>query len=250
MQTLDTDAGPLTYLDEGAGPPLVLVHGIQGTARTWDKVAEALTPRYRVIRPNLRGRAGSHTPQEVQDYSLDGFARDLAAVLEWIAEPAILVAWSMGVSVTLEMLRSQAHPRPRGLLLVSGTPFVGNDARWFSDGSVAQVAEEARARGVALSLTESALPHAVAASWQHVRRADLRGSLAGIGVPVRIVHGLLDDQCPIEHGRQLMRGIRDARIDEWEGVGHNPMAADPLRFAETVDRFAADLRPTALRPTA
>jgi hypothetical protein len=33
------------------------------------------------------------------------------------------------------------------------------------------------ARGVALSLTEAALPHAVAASWQHVRMADFRAAL-------------------------------------------------------------------------
>jgi hypothetical protein len=31
---------------------------------------------------------------------------------------------------------------------------------------------------VALSLTEAALPHAVAASWQHVRMADFRAALA------------------------------------------------------------------------
>jgi hypothetical protein len=49
----------------------------------------------------------------------------------------------------------------------------------------AEVAEEARARGVALSLTEAALPHAVAASWQHVRMADFRAALADIAVPVR-----------------------------------------------------------------
>jgi pimeloyl-ACP methyl ester carboxylesterase len=245
MATLDTPAGPLTYLDEGSGPVLLLLHGIQGTARTWDTVAAALAPHYRVIRPNLRGRAGSHTPDDALAYGLDGFATDLAAVLEWIGEPVVVVAWSMGVSVTLEMLRSRPHLRLRlrGLFLVSGTACVGNEARWFSDGSAAQVAEEARARGVALSLTEAALPLAVAASWQHVRHADLRGNLAGIAVPVWILHGVRDDQCPIAHGRELARGIADARIDEWAGTGHNPMAADPQRFAAAVNQFAAGLPP-------
>lgn len=243
MPTLDTRNGPLTYLDQGSGPVLVLLHGIQGTARTWDAVADALAPRYRVIRPNLRGRAGSHTPSDAQAYSLDGFAEDLSAILDWIDEPAVLVAWSMGVSVTLELLRSRAHPQLRGLLLVSGTACAGDEARWFSDGSAAQVAEEARARGVALSLTETATPDAVAASWQHVRQADLRASLADIDLPVQVLHGTLDDQCPIGHGRQLARAIAGARIEEWDGVGHNPMAAAPLKFAEAVERFVARLPP-------
>jgi pimeloyl-ACP methyl ester carboxylesterase len=241
MPHIDTPAGPICYLDQGAGPVLVLLHGIQGTARTWDTIAEALAPRYRVVRPNLRGRGGSHTPPGADDYSLRGFAADLAGILDWIGEPAVLVAWSMGVSVTLELLRGHPQLRPRGLMLVSGTPYAGNEARWFSDGTSAQVAEEARVRGVALSLTEAAMPHAVAASWEHVRNADLRGTLADITFPVQILHGSLDDQCPIAHGRQLARGIAHARIDEWADTGHNPMAADPLRFAEAVDRFAAGL---------
>lgn len=83
----------------------------------------------------------------------------------------------------------------------------------------AEVAEEARARGVALSLTEAALPHAVAASWQHVRMADFRAALADIAVPVRVLHGVLDDQCPIEHGRLLARQIPGAQLEEWRGGG-------------------------------
>jgi pimeloyl-ACP methyl ester carboxylesterase len=241
MPHIDTPSGPLTYLDQGAGPVLVLLHGIQGTARTWDAVAEALAPRYRVLRPNLRGRGGSHSPPGAEDYSLAGFAADLAAILRAVGEPAVVVAWSMGVSVALEMLRSFPDVRPRGLMLVSGTPCAGDEARWFRGASAAEVAEEARARGVALALTEAALPHAVAASWQHVRLADFRGELEKISVPVQVLHGALDDQCPIAHGRLLAQRIPGARLDEWPGAGHNPMAADPVRFAAAVDRFAGSL---------
>jgi pimeloyl-ACP methyl ester carboxylesterase len=239
MPHIDTPAGPITYLDQGSGPVLVLVHGIQGTARTWDAIAETLTPRYRVVRPNLRGRGGSHTPPGAEAYSLAGFADDLAAMLRSIGEPAVVVAWSMGVSVSLEMLRNFQDVRPSGLMLVSGTPCAGDEARWFRGTSADEVAEEARARGLALSLTEAALPHAVAASWQHVRQADFRDELAAVAVPVQVLHGVLDDQCPIAHGRLLARQIPGARLEEWAGAGHNPMAADAARFAKEVDRFAS-----------
>jgi pimeloyl-ACP methyl ester carboxylesterase len=127
-------------------------------------------------------------------------------------------------------------------MLVSGTPCAGDEARWFHGASAAEVAEEARARGIALSLTEAALPHAVAASWQHVRLADFRDGLATVAVPVHVLHGALDDQCPIAHGRLLAAQIPGAQIEEWAGAGHNPMAADPARFAAAVDRFAAGLQ--------
>lgn len=241
MPHIDTPAGPLAYLDQGSGPVLVLLHGIQGTARTWDDIAKALEPRYRVVRPNLRGRGASHTPPGADEYSLAGFAADLAAILRSIGEPAVVVAWSMGVSVTLEMLRSIPDVRPRGLMLVSGTPCAGDEAHWFRGASAAEVAEEARARCLALSLTEAASPHAVAASWQHVRLADFRADLAAVAVPVQVLHGVQDDQCPIAHGRLLAQQIPGALIEEWSGTGHNLMAADPARFAEAVDKFASSL---------
>jgi pimeloyl-ACP methyl ester carboxylesterase len=74
---------------------------------------------------------------------------------------------------------------------------------------------------------------------QHVRLADFRDQLATVAVPVQVLHGVLDDQCPIAHGRLLARQIPGARIEEWACAGHNPMAADPARFAEAVDTFAS-----------
>jgi pimeloyl-ACP methyl ester carboxylesterase len=85
----------------------------------------------------------------------------------------------------------------------------------------------------------------VAASWQHVRLTDFRDELETICMPVQVLHGALDDQCPIAHGRLLAQRIPGARLDEWPGAGHNPMAADPVRFADAVDRFACGLLKTA-----
>jgi pimeloyl-ACP methyl ester carboxylesterase len=241
MPHIDTVSGPVSYLEQGAGPAVVLVHGIQGTAKTWDRVVDALEPGSRLIRPNLRGRGASHIPADAAAYRLQDFADDLYATLDMIGQPAVLVAWSMGVSVTLELLRRYPQVQPRGLVLVSGSPCVGTEARWFKGSNADDVAQEARVRGAALGLTEAAEPHAVAASWHHVKLADYRATLCRIAAPTLIVHGTQDDQCPVGHGRLMMQLIPAARVDEWEGAGHNPMAHDPLRFARTIDAFIGSL---------
>jgi pimeloyl-ACP methyl ester carboxylesterase len=241
MPFIDTAGGPVAYLDEGAGPPLVLLHGIQGTAKTWDRVAPLLAPRYRVVRPDLRGRGDSLTPADAGAYRMQGFADDLDATLAMIGRPAVVVAWSMGVSVTLELLQRQSAAQPRALVLVSGTPFVGTEARWFTGAGAQEVAQQARERATLLGLTESASPQVVAASWQEVQQADYRDLLRRIAIPTLVIHGARDDQCPLSHGRLLAQGIAGARIEEWDGTGHNPMAHDPVRFAAALDAFVASL---------
>jgi len=50
---------PVRYLVGGAGPPLVLVHGLGGAASNWLRVAPALALTRRVIVPELPGHGGS-----------------------------------------------------------------------------------------------------------------------------------------------------------------------------------------------
>lgn len=73
------------YQDEGAGYPIVLIHGSEGTLRTWDGVVEALKDRYRMIRLELPGRglSGSIGPDELgADVTLHAMVMDLLDQLD------------------------------------------------------------------------------------------------------------------------------------------------------------------------
>ena len=54
---------------EGAGKSILCVHGITANCRCWDVLADPLTPEYRVIAMDLRGRGASDKPAE--GYALD-----------------------------------------------------------------------------------------------------------------------------------------------------------------------------------
>lgn len=66
----------LHYLDwRGSGPTLICLHGLSSQAHTWDQLAEALIPQYRVIAIDLRGHGDSEKPPT--GYATADFAADL-----------------------------------------------------------------------------------------------------------------------------------------------------------------------------
>lgn len=228
--------------NDGADPArgaFILLHGIQGTAATWSEVAAHLGAERVILMPNLRGRGRSLCPENGSDYTLDGFATDLRAVIEATPGPLTLVAWSMGVLVTLACLARGSSERLDGLVLASGTPRPGGEAVWFQSETVEDLADEARERAERLGLSAYATPTAVAGSWASVRAADLRAELGRLRLPTLVLHGDRDDQCPLSHGREIAAAIPGAALEIWRDGGHNLMAQDPVRFARSVLRLYA-----------
>lgn len=53
------NAPALSYLSEGAGPAVVLIHGVGADLHSWDAIAARLCPHFRVLRMDLRGHGRS-----------------------------------------------------------------------------------------------------------------------------------------------------------------------------------------------
>ncbi|GAA4484905.1 hypothetical protein GCM10023094_39040 [Rhodococcus olei] len=67
------------------GPTLVLVHGWPDTHQLWDRVAEQLPDRFRVVTYDSRGAGRSTVPAAVADYDLEVLATDLFAVIDAVS---------------------------------------------------------------------------------------------------------------------------------------------------------------------
>lgn len=240
---INVPGGVLHCARSGSGPPVVLLHGIQGTSAAWETVASALSDEYTVITPDFRGRSPSFIPSDPEDYTLERFAEDFRCVLDTLDEPALVVAWSMGGLVLLEHLKQHGSDGINGAVLTGTTAFPGTDAQWFTGSTVESITDEAIARARMLQLAPVAEPHAVAATWWHARHADYRALLPTITIPMLIAHGARDHECPPSHGEFLAQRLADARLDMWPEAGHNLMSHDPHRFVRMIRDFA----PTLLR---
>lgn len=103
LQVHPVDGSELTYRVSGTGPPVLLIHGVIGVLDLWGDVQDALATTHRVISYDRRGHGRS--PNGTSDMRVH--ARDAAALIEQVArEPAIVVGWSAGASVAMELIRT------------------------------------------------------------------------------------------------------------------------------------------------
>src|SRR4051794_20383588 len=91
----------LAFLRAGAGPALLLLHGIGNSCQTWAGVIDRLAEHHTVIAPDLLGHGMSDKPRG--DYSIGAYAngaRDLLTVLG--IERATVVGHSLGGGIALQ----------------------------------------------------------------------------------------------------------------------------------------------------
>src|SRR3990172_5148420 len=100
MNTASISTTNISYVDRGAGVPVLLVHGFPLDHTMWAAQVNALADHCRVIAPDLRGFG--KTPLAPGDaergVSMERYADALAVFLDALAirEPIVLVGFSMG----------------------------------------------------------------------------------------------------------------------------------------------------------
>jgi len=102
----------------GRGPTLVCVHGLTANHTCWESLAAVLSPDYRIVAYDLRGRGDSDKPE--RGYGLARHSEDVAGLLGHYGLPtAVLVGHSLGAAIALHF--AVHHPdRVTQLILIDG----------------------------------------------------------------------------------------------------------------------------------
>ena len=79
-RTRDIGGARLRFVDEGEGPPVVLIHGFASALETWRGVMPELAKKHRVLALDLKGFGWSSRPEG--DYSPQAEAQLVLALLE------------------------------------------------------------------------------------------------------------------------------------------------------------------------
>lgn len=259
----------LHYLDWGVpapdAPAMLLLHGLQDCARSWDFFAAAMRSRFRVIALDSRGHGDSaHSPNAAygfRDYIADVEA--LAAHLQ--LNDFTLVGHSAGGRYAFTF--AAAHPElARALLVVDIDPdavnadSAGMFARYNAEpdewASIDAVVERLRQRQP--QSTDAMLQHQAAhmtyaladgrRTWKRDRRLlaayerpDLWAQWRRIAVPTLIVRGrqsgLLTHEVAVRMRETLQRSNPHTRLAELEGGGHWFYQEAPAAFEATARWF-------------
>jgi pimeloyl-ACP methyl ester carboxylesterase len=131
-----SDGARLAWYEGGRadGPPIVFLSGLGGGFGIFEPLVRRFGARCRLIGWDYRGLYASERSRRGTRPSMTRHVRDLLALLRHAqVEAPILVGWSMGVQLGLELHRTHAK-LPRALVGIHGTygrPFdTAFDSRW------------------------------------------------------------------------------------------------------------------------
>jgi pimeloyl-ACP methyl ester carboxylesterase len=232
--------GPATiaYQVAGAGPPIVLIHGLSGSSLWWARNIGALAERFQVHVVDLIGFGGSRGGHRFVLHEAAGY---LASWLELLGlAPVSLVGHSMGGYIAAE-LAADYPARVGRLVLVDAVvlPF-DQSLAWH----MLNLARELRSLRPDFlpTLFYDALRAGPATLWDaasYLLRADLRPKLQRITAPTLVVWGERDALVPLELGKQLVRHVHCRELLVIKNAGHNPMWDCPRVFNREVAAFLA-----------
>ncbi len=249
----------ISYESTGQGQAVVLIHGWAQDMSIWDAQVAALSPRYRVIRYDVRGFGESGG---FADLSAD--ADDLRVLLDSLHIPqAYVLGLSRGAVIALGFAVNFPS-RLSALVLYGVGPPTGFQPMPDEPGPVVLLGEIARKHGldsagkVLLSLPLAWMPpertdlqEALRAAWARYKGRDLLDprppagriprtrleQVNGIRVPTLIIHG--DHEMPLFQlvADTLLRRIPDARKVVITNGGHGAHFAQPQQFNDAMLAF-------------
>jgi pimeloyl-ACP methyl ester carboxylesterase len=270
----------LVYRTAGQGDPVVLIHGLLDSSRTWRKVAPVLAVGRRVIVPDLFGHGESDGPADA-DYSLGGHVGALRDLLDELGiERATIVGHSLGGGVALAFTYLCPERVERLALLSSGG--LGRELspvlRAATVPGAGPILRTAGARppvlllrGVAALLQRTGARRAaravvdVAHLLEGLGDAGSRGAflktarsvIDGHGqkataiayfdvfraIDLLVLHGSRDRVIPAAHAERVRELHPRAEVVLLDGVGHSPQLAQAGYVAERIAAFMARPRP-------
>ena len=118
-RTITLHGRPVTYVQAGSGPVLLLIHGMAGTFENWRAVIEPLARQHTVVAPDLPGHGGS--APGAGDYSIGALAAGLRDLLVALGhERATLVGHSLGGGIAMQFAYQFPEFTERLVLVSSG----------------------------------------------------------------------------------------------------------------------------------
>jgi len=256
------------YLEWGRrdAPPVLLLHGGNQSAHSWDLVSLHLADRYRVVAVDQRGHGDSEWSRET-DYTLGALARDAAALIPalGLGRP-IVFGHSMGGMVS--MLLAKLHP---GLARAFVVVDVGPELAERGTGAIRRFVEE----NVEFDDPEAFLDHverydpfrkrehmARTLKYNLLRRADGKyvtkhdrrrvgdafGServtldcVRGFDVPTLVVRGAESAVLEPEAAERFAAALPQGRLVTVPACGHNVHSQNTPGFLAAIAPFLAGL---------
>lgn len=268
-RTCEVKGRRIGYLVGGVdGPPLVLVHGLGGSATNWSELAPLLGLEYRLLIPDLPGHGRSDALAGVS--GLQPYADRVAAVMAHEGMvPAPVVGHSLGGLVVLRL--ALRHPELVSALVLAASAGLSTGNVWgrnlltaFTVVRPGRLAGRYRSlvsrsgllrrlvfgfvsvadplglsdRAVEGFLAGQVLHTDTGSAWRALRGDDPRTELERVAQPALVLWGSEDAQLPLDDAFEYARRLR-APLRVVAGCGHLLIGERPGPCADAIRAFLA-----------
>lgn len=251
------------FLEWGAieSPPILLLHGGNQSAHSWDLVSLHLADRFHVLALDQRGHGDSEWTRDL-DYSVEARAADALAFMDdQLLDLPIVFGHSMGGHVALHMAISRPG-MARALVLVDTGPelspkgvevvhqFVTHNVEFDDlDEFLDNVAKYDRFRSrehIARTVKYNMLRRV---DGKYISKVDHRrvsaqpgeamklGDFAGLTYPVLLVRGGESDVLEADAAERFVVALPDGTLETVPRTGHNVHSGNTSGFLDAVGPF-------------
>jgi pimeloyl-ACP methyl ester carboxylesterase len=253
---VSADRTEISYLREGSGPPVVLVHSAMNDHRYWMPVIRALTDAYTVSAMDRRGRGVSGPFGD--DHTIERDYEDVAAVMATAPEPVHLVGHSSGARYAMHAALGPSAVR--GLVLYEPALFRPMPPEILDDLARAEANGD---RDLALTIflrdvlgmrEDDLAARRTSPVWGYWRQQALTlppemrsltdyrfdpTDFAGLAVPTLLLLGSKSPPPVRQAVEAIAAAIPDSRIAILEGQGHSAITDAPQLVVRELRTFFA-----------
>jgi pimeloyl-ACP methyl ester carboxylesterase len=255
----------ISYEDYGQGPMLVLIPGSLATSNFWRGVGQQLSPRFRVVAPNLPGFGGSHPRPEGIRPTTHYVTTGIEKLLNFLDEPVIVCGHSYGGNVALDtVIRKQVpilglvlfEPVAFDVLLAIGQQetysipkclfdnyqhnFKNGDVQavrqiieyWFGDDAFDRLPD--KMKQYLIDHTAANILDVEASFDQKISIDELQD----ITVPVTAVYGGESHDASIEMAKAIASHVQNGLVIKVEDANHGMVNTHPDTIAEIIANHA------------
>ena len=236
----------LSYIEQGAGEALVLIHGLGATADSWRHQVDALSANHRVIAMDLRGHGQSGFRTE-EPLTLRTLANDVMALIKNLGiERAHFCGISMGGMIALEIfvrygLQVQSliladttawfpSPQPRQELLGHFDRLNMKEWGQVMAGRILRPGAPAELRREIAQMLAANRRAPYRQGLVATFEGDYRWVLPQIELPTLILVGEEDQATPFGYAQYMHKNIQDSALQVISQAGHSANLENPGEF--------------------
>lgn len=250
MKRIELESTTLNVIDQGSGPPLVLIHSFPFNGQMWESQLAELPMRARLIIPDLRGFGESDVTEGT--VTMDQHAEDIRQLLDILelTTPVTLGGCSMGGYIALAF--AERYPERIASLIMMDTKTEADTEEQRTNRfrmvdtvlthgmePVADVLlpklfapetikEQSRLVEAARKMILPANPQGIAASIRGMaERPDRTAVLEKLHVPLLAIVGASDAITPPMQVRELACRVEQNEFLEVAEAGHMPAMENP-----------------------